>query len=387
MGSLPSPWQRLVAYLRGEVSAAALEAYRRASLPVYELMDEVERRRLQYAVAGMDAWTVPPAVRAETVCAWNAFVLQSLGDAIVDADYRESPATAGFVPRETAEQVLRFYGGVEGWLNLAHQARANPAFRLKVRVPAPLPAWALASSPRSHLHGLLAALRSLESHASAAVERLSTPGPEQRAWKGQLAVILQAHASAVTSARYAEELCGAGLVDEVRVRAEPHVRRAIEQLFHVGQLAADPHRAEIDALPREASAPPSAKGAPSAPPAPRRRGVSARPAPPPPTWPPAVAKMHAPKEPAEWEPPTAEEIAARAAVEADPGAPETLEDTGLTIRDRFGVHVAPGTRIRHNVLGPGLYVGIGSRGSVFMQKDGGQLITFADRYFVAEYRA
>jgi hypothetical protein len=379
MDSRPSPWQRLIAHLRGEVSAAALEAYRRASIPVYELMDEVERRRLEYAADGVDAWSVPAAVRAETVCAWNAFVLQSLGDAIVDADYRESPATAGFVPRATAEQVLRFYGGVEEWLNLAHQARANPAFRLRHRIPAPLPKWAPAPCPPSHLDGLLAAMRSLESHASAAVERLSTPEPEQRAWKGQLAVILQAHASAATTSRYAEELCGAGLVDEVRVRAEPHVRRAIEQLHQVGQLAADPHRSEIDAVPRRPSAS-SARAAPS------RPAPPARPVPPPPTWPPAVAKMHAPKEPPEWQPPSQAEIAARAAAERNPAAPEKLANTTQVIRDRFGVEVAPGMRIRHNILGPGVYLGIGSRGSVIMRKDDGRRITFADRHFARDYK-
>jgi hypothetical protein len=343
MAIRPSLWQHLVARLRGEVSAAALEAYRRASLPVYDLMDEVERRRLEYAAAGTDAWSVSPAVRAETVCAWNAFVLQTLGDAIVDADYQESPATAGFVPRGTADQVMRFYGQVERWLNLAHQARANPAGRLTGTVPAPLPEWMPGPSRRSHLKGLLTAMRSLESHASAAVDCLSNPEPKEPEWQRQRTGILQAHASALTTARYAEELCGAEVVDEVHARAEPHVKRAIEQLFRVGQFAADPHRAILETL-RAGSAPPALPPAPATPPR------------------------------FEW-------LLRALGSPPDPIGPEMVERTDVIIQDRFGMHVTPGERIDHNLLGAGTYLGIGTRGSVFMRRDSGQVISFADRHF------
>lgn len=357
--------------LRGEVSAAALEAYRRASSLVYELMDDVERRRHDYGTAGTDAWSVPPAVRAERVCAWNAFVLQSLGDAIVDADFRESPATAGYVPHETAEQVFRFYGGVEGWLNLAHQARANPAFRLKVGVPAPLPGWHPVI-PRTHLRGLLVAMGSMESHASAAMASLTSPEPVHRAWKGQLVIIAQAHASAQTTARYADELCGAELPAEVHSRAEPHVKRAIERLHRVGQLAADPHRAGIDPVADEtAQAKPPARLAPFTP-SPAR-------------LPAAAGKKHGQKTPQQK--PGAGENSTRSAVEGDPDEPETIAHIDQTVRDRFGFSVAVGTRIRHNTLGSGEYVGIGSRGSTYMQMDDGRLIPFADRDFVRDLRS
>ncbi|HEU4562283.1 MAG TPA: hypothetical protein VFS20_30920 [Longimicrobium sp.] len=375
MRSRPTFWQRVMGPLRGEVSAAALEAYRRASGLVYELIAESEHRRHNYAVAGIDAWSVPPALRAEAICAWNAYALQTVGDAIVDADYQESPATARYVPHETAQQVLRFYVEVEGWLNLAHQARANPAFRLKVNVPAPLPRWGTAPLSRAQLRGVLAAMRSLESHASAAVASLSNPEPEHRAWKGQLATIAQAHASAVTTARYADELCGSELVPEVHRRAEPHVKRAIEQLHRVAQLAADPHRAEIDPVPGEKV----------------RTRLPARPAPPvkdpaaPPTWPPAVAEKYAPKAP-EPEPAVEKQTAVPAAATDEPSEPETIAHMDQLVRDRFGFYVAPGTRIRHNVLGSGEYVGIGSRGSVYMQTDDGKLVSFPDRYFVRDFR-
>ncbi|HYR08109.1 MAG TPA: hypothetical protein VEQ60_10080, partial [Longimicrobium sp.] len=73
----PTGWNRLVAKLQGEVPAAELEAFRRASAPVMELLEQVERRRLECRIDGLDPWAVPPATRAAFLCAWNAFVLQT----------------------------------------------------------------------------------------------------------------------------------------------------------------------------------------------------------------------------------------------------------------------------------------------------------------------
>jgi hypothetical protein len=70
----PSLWGQLLARLQGEVPADTLEAYRRA-------------------------------------CSWNAFLLQTLGDQFLDADYRANPASVGFVPPVTAEQVLASTSG------------------------------------------------------------------------------------------------------------------------------------------------------------------------------------------------------------------------------------------------------------------------------------
>lgn len=235
MRAKPTGWNRLVARLRGEVPATALEAYRRASLPVFELFEQMERRRLECKIDGMDPWAVPPATRAAFLCAWNAFVLQTLGNDILDADYRGEPATLGFVPPVTADQVLSFYEEVEGWVNRACQAQANPAYQLDVPVPAQLPEWSdVEPSPDSHLLGMLHAMRAVRDHAAAATAFL----PQQTANAGrqaQLNSIRQVHASAQASARYAEELCGVDPVPAVYDRAQEHARRAIEQFFLLGQ--------------------------------------------------------------------------------------------------------------------------------------------------------
>jgi hypothetical protein len=239
MAAKPTGWKRLLAKMAGEVPADELDAYRRAGGPVFELVDQVERRRLECRIDGLDPWTVPPATRAAFLCAWNAFALQTLANDLVDADYALSPQTTGHLPPVTAAQALRFYREVGGWVSRAAQAQANPDYRLDVPVPAPLPGWQKARpvSP-AHLHGLLHALRSVHEHADAAMAFLPTTPPEDPARQAQLHRIRQLHAAAQVRARYAEELgTGAAPVHE---RAADDARAAIEQFYLLGQLVADP---------------------------------------------------------------------------------------------------------------------------------------------------
>jgi hypothetical protein len=244
MAESSSMWGRMFARLQGEVSGAALEAYRRASLPVFELMDRVEARRDACIADGLNLWTIPPATRAEFLCAWNAFVLQTLGNDILNADYTEYPDTAGFVPPVTADQLLSFFGQVEGWMDRAQQAHANPDYRLDVRVPAALPPWSeVEPNPASHLRGLLKAMRAVGEHAAAGMRFLpeTVPeGPEQAARQRQIHRIRQLYASAQSKARYAADLHGANPPPDVRERVEPYAREAIELFYELGQLIADP---------------------------------------------------------------------------------------------------------------------------------------------------
>ncbi len=244
MAENPSVWGRVFARFQREVPGATLEAYRRASLPVFELMDRAEARREACIADGMDPWTLPPATRAEILCAWNAFVLQTVGNDILDADYAQDPDTAGYVPRVTEAQLMSFFGQVEGWMDRAHQAQANPDYRLDVEVPADLPPWSgVEPSPPSHLRGLLKAMDAVSEHAAAAMRFLpetAPAGPEQAARQTQIHRIRQLYASAQSKARYAAEMHGAEPSPDVRGRVEPYVREAIERFYELGQLIADP---------------------------------------------------------------------------------------------------------------------------------------------------
>jgi hypothetical protein len=215
---------------------------------VFELMDRVEARREACIADGLNPWTIPPATRAEFLCAWNAFVLQTLGNDILNADYTEYPGTAGFVPPVTADQLLSFFGQVEGWMDRAQQAHANPDYRLDVRVPTALPPWSeVEPNPASHLRGLLKAMRAVGEHAAAGMRFLpetAPEGPEQAARQKQIHRIRQLYASAQSKARYAADLHGAEPPPDVRERVEPYAREAIELFYELGQLIADPALAD-----------------------------------------------------------------------------------------------------------------------------------------------
>lgn len=245
MKTNPTIWARLVSMVQGEVSADTLEAYRRASIAVFDLLEQAEQERLSASAEGKNPWTIAPAKQAELVCTWNAFVLQTLGNAFLDADYRDQPATAGFVPPITADQVLQFYTPVEGWLTRAQQAHADPSYRLDVGVPADLPPWSeVEPCPNSHLHGMLEAMKAIRDHAQSAVNVLENAEgltPQQDKERG---IVRGMFAAAVAKAKYADDMHGQNPSRDVHERMEEHLKVAIEQLFRVGQLAAMPQLAD-----------------------------------------------------------------------------------------------------------------------------------------------
>lgn len=242
----PSAWGRLLCRLSGEVPADTLEAYRRAGGTVYDLLNQVEQQRLEGRAEGRTPWTVPPSTQAEMLCAWNAFVLQHLGDTFLQADYDSDPATIGYVPPITADQILEFYAQVEGWVSRAQQAYSNPHYRLDVAVPAPMPPWSdVEPCPNTHLHGMLEAMRSVRDHAQAALLFLPDGSilsdPKQQA---QAHYIRQVLAAAISKARYAEDLHGSHPTQEVHERVEPFIKEAIEGFYRLGQMIAMPTLAE-----------------------------------------------------------------------------------------------------------------------------------------------
>src|SRR5579871_5893484 len=144
MTTKPSAYCRFVASMRGEVRADVLEAYRHAGASVYELVDQIEQERLGHAAEGLTPWSMPLAARLRSACAWNALMLQVMGDRMLDVDYEIDPATAGFVPQVTGDQILSYYSQVEEWVSRANQAGSNPHYELDVDMPAAIPAWSVA---------------------------------------------------------------------------------------------------------------------------------------------------------------------------------------------------------------------------------------------------
>ncbi len=239
-------WGHIVSRLSGEVPAEVVAAYQRASIPVYEMLDHVEQKRQEIKILGNHPWDMSAATQAEILCAWNAYALQLLGDQFVEADFRLNPATAGYLPAITADQVLAFYTQVEPWLSRARQAHSNPNYRLDVGVPAQMPQWSeVEPCPNAHLHGMLEAMRALRDHALIAFAffaETESPADKQDAVNHAR----QLWAAAKSKADYAENLWGGNPSRELHERIEEHVKEAIERLYLLGQLLAMPPLLEAD---------------------------------------------------------------------------------------------------------------------------------------------
>lgn len=236
----PPVWGRVMAVLRGEIPADALEAYYRGGTTVFALLAQGQEGREARRAAGVTPWTSPPAVQAELLCVWNAMVLQTLGDRYLETDYEDSPSTIGYVPRVTAAQALACYGQVEGWLSRASQAQLDEAYRLDVALHAELPSWGeVEPCPRPHLAAMLAAVRAIREQATTALAALDdeTLLAMQRAGVQRLRAM---HADATTKADYAESLWGPDAPEAVHERVEGHLKAALEGFYRFGQFLAMP---------------------------------------------------------------------------------------------------------------------------------------------------
>jgi hypothetical protein len=237
----PGVITRVRAAWRGEQSAVALEAMRRAGKAAYAELLHADELRSEALAAG-SLWTAAPAVGSQLLAGWNAFVLQTLSEAFLDVDYRTAPGTVGFVPPATFEQVWTWLSAVEGWLSRVQQARRNPDYHLakELALPAALPDWVhVTPCPRAHLTAMAAALPAIRSNAELAVfaaQRTET-NPERQHAVNRLQ---QLAAEACAAGDYAAALQVEPEDDRLHQLVEDSLKRAIELWFEVGQLASIP---------------------------------------------------------------------------------------------------------------------------------------------------
>lgn len=247
---------RLAAKLKGEVSAATAEAYRQAGKQVYEDLLRADEVRERLAVDGRTLWNAPPGTRTQLLASWNAFVLQTLGEALLDEDYAADPSTAGYLPPVTAEQVARFLGEVEQWTAAARRGEADRDYDISqhLSLPAPLPAWVeVDPCPAPHLAAMLATGRTMREradHALADFRRVADVGqhPEDAATLAGMAADLGA------AVEYAERLT-ASREPSVHERAEQSLKRAVEGYYRLGQLLAAPELLHVPAAAHDVPVP------------------------------------------------------------------------------------------------------------------------------------
>ncbi len=240
--SSPSLMTRLASALRGEVSADTVEAYRRAGAAAYEDVLNAEGIRHELAISGTDLWSTSPGQATQLLCTWNAFALQTLGDQMVEADYRADSKTVGFLPPITAEQAARFLGQVEQWSSTARRGAADPAFDVadQMALPAPLPPWVeVEPCPTPHVAAMIAASRSMREHVEAALadfNRAGVPDGRQAAADRLRGMVADAN----SAAEYGQRMYRPPVPREVHERVEDSLKRAIEGYFRAGQLLAHP---------------------------------------------------------------------------------------------------------------------------------------------------
>lgn len=245
---------RLAAVMHGEVSAATVEAYRRAGAVAYQDMMDAEQLRVSLADSGAGLWAASPAQSSQLLCAWNAFALQTLGDELVEADYRADPRTAGFLPPVTAEQAAAFLGEVEHWSARAKRAASDATYDVtaEIALPVPLPAWVkVEPCPPPHLAAMLAAARAMRDRTEAALADLTrTEPPEGMRDAAARARGMVAEADSVVA--FGESLWSPDASGQVHERVENSLRRGIASYYEVGQLLAMPallDRPGISAVP------------------------------------------------------------------------------------------------------------------------------------------
>jgi hypothetical protein len=257
MTDKPGIWKRVLAYAGNEVNAELLEAYRRAGSGIHDQLEEASRKRFDLKLEGKNVWTSDRGSQLALLCTWNAHALQTLGDQMLDADYKAYPATSGFVPRVTAEQAQGFYDQVESWLSRARQASINPNYQIDVALPATLPKWSeVEPCPRPHLDAMMAAVKHIQLHADAAFAGLELDNtPDDH--KNTLSFLRQKHAEARTKAEYVQNLWQPNASLELHERIEEQAKIAVELYYDLGQCLAMPELAarELERRTKKSSGP------------------------------------------------------------------------------------------------------------------------------------
>ena len=233
---------RVRARLRGERTAEALEGLRAASVGVAIELGRAEEVRARLPVDGQSVWDCPRGVSSYLVASWNAFVLQALAAAMLDADYRTDHGTVGFVPPVTFEQVWAWFSAAEGWLSLAQQASANPDYNVAavVHLPAALPAWvAREPCPPAHIEALRVALPTIREHADLALFDLEEQAGDDRQ-RQAVNTLRQVAAEAGRAVEYAEALLATPAGQRLHELVETNLKRAAAVWFQFGQLAGIP---------------------------------------------------------------------------------------------------------------------------------------------------
>ena len=234
---------RFGALLRGWVRTDTAEAYRRAGGLVYEQLLTAETTRQRLLLAGQDLRTAPAGTRTELICTWNAFALQSLGEAFLEAAPASAARLPGYLPRITVAQASLFLAEVSYWSSQARRGGVDPGYDVITQrpIPAPLPGWIESGPcPIEHVQAMLAAGATLRDKTEAALADFHRAQAADPAIARDASALAGMVADADAALAYATAMYTPGVRQPVHEALEESVRRAVNSYYRLGQVLAAP---------------------------------------------------------------------------------------------------------------------------------------------------
>lgn len=161
-------------WLKGETSQAELDHYRRATATLQDLEAAVKAQILDRPLdPGVAPWQRPRNQHYALAFTSIARDLATIADSLLESDAREDPATAGYVPLVTFEQVKVLYQQLAEYSTRAWEALANPRYVPNIPLPLELGPRkeAQGKCPLIHLKGMYAAAGALDAIDKARIEQ------------------------------------------------------------------------------------------------------------------------------------------------------------------------------------------------------------------------
>jgi hypothetical protein len=226
---------RAVRDLSGELSLRTFEAYASAGPLVRQELDEAERLRHDTAGARTESRGVQTAAAGRLLSVWNAYVLRTVGEHLLEAVRRRS---LGTVRAGVAARILTFLGPADRWMAQARRAATDLAYRVEKRMhlPAEPPVWPdQKHGPYPLSEAMATALRTVHARGDATLAAyVHSP-----VWRGEDLLRLRGMLDdAAMAIEYAE---GPPAEDAFwGVSTALHLRYALRSLFFFGQVAALP---------------------------------------------------------------------------------------------------------------------------------------------------
>jgi hypothetical protein len=216
------------------LSLPTLDVQRSAGPRIRRELDEAERLRHDLLDARTDPRHFPPSLAGRLLSVWNAYVLQTVGEHLLDTvRYR----TFGTVRAEVASRILEFLGPADRWMYQARRAVADSSYRVEenVDLPAEPPAW---PDQRHHPYPLSGAVATAAKEIHATGDSILADLARSLVPRGddllRLQEILDDAAATIEAAMGPQNESG------FPVSTAIHLQYALRTLFLFGQAAAMP---------------------------------------------------------------------------------------------------------------------------------------------------